>query len=78
MWTRTALLGDVLSTILFLLGEEALRPGGCAERLAAAWGADGESPRIGAVLVETDPGCWGGLSKKTRFIGEPSFDEAGP
>lgn len=78
VWTRTALLGDVLSTILFLLGEAALAPGGCAERLAEAWAVDGESPRLGVVLVEADASCWGGLSSKTRFIGEPPFDEAAP
>ena len=78
VWTRTALLGDVLSTILFLLGEAALGPGGCAERLVEAWAVDGESPRLGVVLVEADASCWGGLSSKTRFIGEPPFDEAAP
>ncbi len=74
VWTRTALLGDVLSTILFVAGEEVLRPGGCAERLAGAWGAEGEPARLGVVLVEADAGRWGGLSSKTLFIGEPAFE----
>lgn len=75
VWTPTAVLGDVLSTALFLLGQKALEPGGCAERLARSWGPEGESPRIGALLVHADPARWGGLSSTTRFIGRPCFEE---
>ncbi len=73
IWTESAILGDVLSTALFVLGREALAPGGCGEKLAAAWARPGGAPRGSALLVEEAPGVWGGLKAETFHIGAPGF-----
>ncbi len=76
VWTRTALLGDVLSTTLFVLGPEALGRNGCAERLAQAWTPPGEEPRASFLWVESSPSGPAGRDVKTHHIGEPAFSIA--
>lgn len=76
IWTRQALLGDVLSTVLFILGREALGEGGCIEELVRAWTPAGEEPRASILLAEKNPGSWGGVSWETFHIGEPGFTAA--
>ncbi|MBI4602247.1 MAG: FAD:protein FMN transferase, partial [Planctomycetes bacterium] len=73
VWTESAVLGDVLSTALFVLGREAFESGGCAARLAEAWVPPDGAARVSALLVEEDPGVWGGLRTGCFHIGEPAF-----
>lgn len=73
VWTESALLGDVLSTTLFVLGKEALGPQGCASRLAEAWKSGDEPARASVLLLEEDPGVWGGLQVEVFHIGLPGF-----
>ncbi|MBN1443824.1 MAG: FAD:protein FMN transferase [Planctomycetes bacterium] len=73
VWTSSALLGDVLSTALFVLGERALEPGGCAERLARAWAAEDEPARVSVLLIEPDTRVWGGLRIEERHQGPAAF-----
>ncbi len=70
VWTNAGVLGDVLSTSLFILGESALAPGGCAEALARKWASE---LRVGAFLVTESTESWGGLATSTRFLGAPTF-----
>jgi thiamine biosynthesis lipoprotein len=72
VWTESALLGDVLSTAIFILGVSALEAGGCVERLARAWSPSGE-PRASILLARPCPGRWGGLELETFHIGRPAF-----
>jgi thiamine biosynthesis lipoprotein len=72
-WTRTAVLGDVLTTAVYVAGKEALSPGGAAEKLAAAWCEPGEEPRASVLLVEEDPGTWGGLRTESWFVGRQGW-----
>jgi thiamine biosynthesis lipoprotein len=75
VWSETALLGDVLSTALFVLGPRAAAPGSVLEKLAQAWrwmGPGGEA-RVSALFVEDEPGSWGGLKAQAHFVGKPGF-----
>lgn len=73
VWTSSAVLGDVLSTSLFVLGRVALDPGGCVERLAGSWAPPGEEPRVSVLWVEEDSSQWGGLRIGTFHLGRPAF-----
>lgn len=74
VWTSRAVLGDVLSTALFVLGGEAAREaGGPLEDLVAAWAASQESQRASFLWFEDDPAVWGGVAWKRREIGAPGF-----
>jgi thiamine biosynthesis lipoprotein len=73
IWSPSALLGDVLSTALFVLGREALEPGGAVEKLARAWSGPGEEPRVSALIAESDPGAWGGVRSESFFLGRPGW-----
>lgn len=74
VWTPHALLGDVLSTVLFILGPDALGENGCIEKLVKAWTRPGEEPRASIILAEKDSGSWGGVGWETFHIGQPGFD----
>jgi thiamine biosynthesis lipoprotein len=76
VWTRDAVLGEVLSTALLVLGKAALGAGGPAERLVEAWAAPGEAPRASVLLVASDPGVWGGLRHQVFHVGAPGFRES--
>lgn len=71
VWTRSALLGDILSTTLFVLGTEAV-DGRLVDRLARAWSTE-EEPRSSVLLAADDPGSWEGLSTQTYHVGRPGF-----
>lgn len=82
VWTRSALLGDVLSTALFVLGPQALQQSGPLAELVRSW--DGADSRTGFLFIEsatpTDsrPGRPSqsrseSLSWSTHFWGAPSF-----
>jgi thiamine biosynthesis lipoprotein len=74
VWTETALLGDVLSTTLFVLGREALAPGGAAERLVRLWhGGEGE-PRASFLLALENQRLWGGIELVRHAVGLPAFE----
>ncbi|MCZ6792266.1 MAG: FAD:protein FMN transferase [Planctomycetota bacterium] len=73
VWSRTALLGDVLSTLLFVLGDAAAGEGGPAEQLATAWTPEGEAPRASFVWIVPQPAVWGGLEIRSRHVGEPAL-----
>lgn len=73
VWTRSAVLGDVLSTALFVLGARALEPGGAVERLARAWTPPGEEPRASVLYAREDTSVWGGLRTGTFHLGAPGF-----
>ena len=70
VWTPSALLGDVLSTTLFV-DSEALQPGGAVERVCAAWPEPAE--RVGVLLVREDSSKWGGLATAEHHIGAAPF-----
>lgn len=72
-WTTSALLGDVLSTTIFVLGPGALSPGGAGRRLVEAWTPPGSSPRASILLATSDSGAWGGVGSEVIHIGEPGF-----
>jgi thiamine biosynthesis lipoprotein len=72
VWTRAALLGDVLSTVLFVLGREGCRPGGPAERLVQAWSP--AEARASILLAEEDPSAWGGLRTEEFHLGRSAFE----
>jgi thiamine biosynthesis lipoprotein ApbE len=73
VWSETAILGDVLSTALFVLGEEALGEDGCVRRLVEAWKTPGSAGRAGVLLVTPDQGVWGGIRCRTFHAGKPGF-----
>jgi len=73
VWTESALFGDVLSTMLFVLGKEALGRQGCARRLAEAWKPGNTASRASILLFEGDPSVWGGLRVEAFHIGTPGF-----
>lgn len=73
VWTETALLGDVLSTALFILGREGLAPGGPAERLVRLWHVGEGEPRASFLLALANPHVWGGLEVVRHAIGRPGF-----
>ena len=73
VWTRSAVLGDVLSTALFVLGTKALEAGGPIERLTRAWTPPGEEARASIVYAAEDPSLWGGLRIGTFHLGAPGF-----
>ena len=73
VWTQSALLGDVLSTTLFVLGKEALGSLGCARRLAEEWKSGDAAARVSMLLCGEDPGLWGGLRVDAFHIGSPGF-----
>ncbi|MCH2374379.1 MAG: FAD:protein FMN transferase [Planctomycetes bacterium] len=68
VWTESAFLGDVLSTTLFLLGCEALAPGGAAERLLQAW-FGGEEQRFAALVLENDSATPNQLNATFHAVG---------
>ncbi len=72
VWTESALLGDVLSTTLFILGREALEEGGAAQRLLERWGGTA-GPRASVLLALENPRVWGGLELLERHFGAPGF-----
>jgi len=78
VWTDSALLGDVVSTTLFVLGREALAPAGALSRLlesalGAPGGASAEVARASVALVEPDASVWGGLRLRIEHFGAPGF-----
>lgn len=73
VWSESALLGDVLSTALFVQGPRAAAPGGPLQKLADAWKEPGAESRVSALVVEDDPGSWGGLKVGTHHIGKAGF-----
>ena len=73
VWTESAVLGDVLSTALCILGASALREGGGLEELARRWAPPGGSGRFSALVVENDPTVWGGLTTREVHRGAPAF-----
>lgn len=75
VWTESALLGDVLSTALLVLGREGLEEGGAAERLLERWGGPGRGARASVVLAVENPRLWGGFEVVERHFGEPGFRE---
>ncbi len=75
-WTTSALIGDVLSTTVFVLGPDALSPGGAGRKLVEAWTPPGSSPRASILLATNDPGAWGGVASELVHIGEPGFRES--
>lgn len=78
LWTETAVLGDVLSTVLFVLGKGALTRGGPLERIARAWALPGREPRFSVLYAEEAPECWGGLRIGTFHFGRPGFTLSSP
>jgi thiamine biosynthesis lipoprotein len=70
-WTRSALLGDVLSTALFVLGRDALVAGGVVETLVRRWCAPGEEPRATVLLLEDNSRVWGGIDLVVQEFGRP-------
>ena len=72
VWTGSGLLGDVLSTVLYLapdwLADEA--------PLRALARADGREARCSALLVEAAPTAWGGLATREVHIGEAAWTVA--
>ncbi|HLU47029.1 MAG TPA: FAD:protein FMN transferase, partial [Planctomycetota bacterium] len=66
VWTRSAILGDVLSTALFVLGGDATRDGGPLESLARAWAENGDAARASLIWLEENPGVWGGIERKRK------------
>ncbi len=72
VWSEDALLGDVLSTSLFVLGPAALEPGGVVESLARAWSNDGNAA-VGAFLVLADTSRWGGIRCEAYDVGTAPF-----
>jgi thiamine biosynthesis lipoprotein len=72
VWTETALLGDVISTALFVLGREGCRPGGPAERLVRAWSP--AEARASVLLAEEDTSAWGGLRIEEFHYGRRAFE----
>jgi thiamine biosynthesis lipoprotein len=79
VWTETGLLGDVLSTVLFVRGLEALEApgagaGGGLPELARRWSASPQGEgRFSALVIEADPGVWGGLGVRVVHRGPPGF-----
>lgn len=73
IWTESALLGDVLSTAVFVLGRDALGSGGPAVRLLEAWKRPGTEARASILVLEEDSGVWGGLHVETFHVGRPGF-----
>lgn len=71
IWTRSALLGDVLSTALFVLGRDALVAGGVVDTLVRRWCAPGEEPRATVLLLVENPGLWGGIELVVHAVGRP-------
>jgi len=81
VWTETAILGDVLSTALFVLGRGAIAKDGPVERLVRAWQppearSGGAVPRASILIVEDDPAVWGGLGVHLFHLGEPAIEVA--
>jgi len=82
VWTSSGILGDVLSTALFVGGAELLEPlvgeqeansesAGLRE-LVARWSAgEAGSPRFAALLTEAEAGSWGGLRTRQVVLGPP-------
>jgi thiamine biosynthesis lipoprotein len=65
VWTEAAAQGEILSTALLVLGEE-----------AAAWvrGLEGRGgPRASALLALEAPGVWGGIRIEAVHAGPPGF-----
>jgi thiamine biosynthesis lipoprotein len=73
VWTEDAVLGDVLSTALFVLGSEALQAGGAVEKLSRGWAPERGPARVSVLLVERDPAKWGGRRVETVHFGSPGF-----
>jgi len=74
VWTETALMGDVLSTTLFVLGREGLVEHGAAERLVRKWHGGPGAPRASFLLVVENPAVWGGFDVVLHHIGKPGFE----
>jgi thiamine biosynthesis lipoprotein len=65
VWTEAAVLGEVLSTALYVMGAE-----------ATSWirGFPGRGgPRVSALLALEDPGVWGGIRIETVHTANPGF-----
>ena len=76
VWTESALLGDIVSTALFVVGSELLAPGAGLERLAEHWqpsGREDEALPFSALLVAEDPSAWGGISQTVSHLGSGGF-----
>ena len=73
VWTRSAMLGDVLSTALFVRGREALSSSEKLAQLATRW--EGDDARTGFLLVEAAPNNAEGVAWSTHFFGAPPFVE---
>ncbi len=73
VWTPSAVLGDVLSTALLVLGSGALEPHGPVEKLTRAWARACEEARASILYAEVDPSRWGGLRIGTFHLGRPGF-----
>lgn len=73
VWTPSALLGDVLSTALFVLGEEAFDSTGKLERLVEALGEPGAPARATVLLAMPDTSSWGGVRVRYEALGAPGF-----
>ena len=73
VWTESALLGDVLSTAIFLNGRDALTRDGVAETRARAWSPAASAPRLGVLLLEDDPGSDSGLHTTFHSCGDSPF-----
>ncbi|MGQ9589704.1 MAG: FAD:protein FMN transferase [Planctomycetota bacterium] len=78
VWTESALIGDVLSTALLVLGREGLEEGGAAERLLERWKRPGSEARASVVLAVENPRLWGGFEVVERHFGKPGFREVRP
>jgi hypothetical protein len=78
LWTETALLGDVLSTAAYVLGRDALSPGGPVETLAQRWHEGEDEPRVSVLLIEENPRLWGGIETIVRHFGHPAFEVEEP
>jgi hypothetical protein len=79
-WTPSALLGDVLSTTVFVRGAPALESGGPVEKLLRGWSAEaaasaGTEARASVLLLQENPRVWGGLDLRTWHFGRPGFEE---
>jgi thiamine biosynthesis lipoprotein len=73
VWTGNGLLGDVLSTVLYLapdwLADE--------DRVRALAHAAGQETRYSALLIEAAPNAWGGLATREIHVGEAAWIVAG-
>ena len=70
VWTGNGLLGDVLSTVLYLDPDWLADP----HRLHALARAADQEARCSALLVEADSTAWGGLKTRTVHVGDAAWE----